>query len=226
MANDIQSSIVRELVDSGIISIKNGEFIMWDIPGILLPLNSVLLLNVLKEQHPHISIQDLNYQVGKMHSHRGNNVLIRRFGYSPDKKLMQESFGKSELLGMGLFEFLDFDAGRKVFTVSNSRTPYARQCLKVFGKQKFPVCHYLRGLVAGSFQAFYEDEPLLGVELACIARGDPACMFRVKPEKDWDSSDPLVERQRVHDPLPEDVFDKLYSWENLISPDAGKPFQK
>jgi len=223
MTKYIRSAIVKEMFESGVFDIHNGEFLIWDMPTILYPLNSILLINLMKEKHPEITMGELNYQIGKMQSHRGNKVLTQRYGFKVDEKFMKDTFGKSELLGMGIFEFLDFDIDTKTFTVINPYNPYAHQYLKVFGIQKESVCHYLRGLCAGSFQAFFEDEEMLCVELSCIAKGDKTCVFRIKPVSKWDKENPVVKEQMIKNKLPNEVFEKYYSWDSLISRNAGRP---
>ena len=223
---NIKSSLVKEMLTSGVIDIQNGELIAWDMPCILYPVNSVLLINIMKKRYPEMTMDELNYQIGKMQSHRGNRVLVQRFGFKANQKLMQEAFGKSEILGMGVFEFLSFDLENKVFVINNKCNSYAKQYLKVFGKQKEPVCHYLRGLCAGSFQAFFEDEEIVCIETSCIAKGDKECLFTIKPLSKWNVKDPLVKKQLIKHRLPLEVFNNYYSWDNLVSPDTGKPKKK
>jgi len=136
---------------------------------------------------------------------------------------MKEAFGNSEILGMGIFEFIDFDLENKTFTVINPHNPYAHQYFKAFGKQEDVVCHYLRGLCAGSFQSFFDDDEMTCIELACVAKGDKACVFRIKPLSKLDKNDPAINKQIIKHKLPQDVFDKYYTWDMLVSRHIGKP---
>lgn len=222
MMENIHSSLVREMLTSGTMDIRKGELLVWDMPCIMFPLNSVLLKDAMKDEHPEMSMAELNYQIGHMQSYRGNKVLVQRYGFSADEQFMRETFGKSEILGQGVFEFIDLDLENKVFTVRNKENPYAKQYLKVFGKQDHAVCHFLRGLCTGSFHAFF-DEELLGVETSCIARGNQECVITVKPKKKWDLSDPMVSAQVLKHKLPEMVLEEYYSWDKLVSVNAGKP---
>ena len=102
----------------------------------------------------------------------------------------------------------------------NPTNPYPRHLLFVFGKQDKASCHYLRGLTAGSFEAFF-DEEMLSIELSCISKGDKACVFKIKPLSKWDQSDPLVFEQKVKNRLPKDIFEKFFSWDQLVSTDES-----
>jgi predicted hydrocarbon binding protein len=223
MTQYIRSTLVKEMLESGAFDLYRGEFLFWDIPGIPLPVNSWIIMNTMKDRYPEITMNELNYQLGKMQSHRGNKVLVQRFGYKINEKLMKDSFGKSETLGMGTFEFIGFDLENKIFTVINPNNPYPYHYMKLFGRQKEAVCHFLRGLCAGSFQAFFEDEEMFCVETDCVAKGDKACVFRVKPLSQWDMDDLVVKKQLITHKFDKKVFEEYYSWDNLISRHAGKP---
>ena len=223
MTTYLRSSLVKEMLDSGVINYYNGEFLVWDVPSAIYPVNNIVLINAMKEKYPKISMAELNYQMGRMQSYRGNKVLVQRFGFEINEKLMKDCFGKSELLGMGTFEFIDFDAEKRTFTVMNLHNPYPHLYQKLFGMQKDTVCHYLRGLCAGSFQAFFEDEEMFCVEMCCTSKGDKACVFRIKPMNKWDKKNPVVKKQIIKNKLPKKVFEEYYVWDNLISKNAGKP---
>lgn len=227
MTTYIKSSMVKEMFDCGAMTIYQGEYLAWgDLPCMLIPINNIFLLSEIKQRYPKITMNELYYQMGKMQSHRGTEILVKRYGYKPNKKLMEDGFGKSELLGMGVFEFMDFDTENKSFTIINMTNPYAHQYLRTFGRQKHAVCHYLRGLCAGNFQPFWENEEMFAVELTCIAKGDPACIFEVKPKNKWDIKDPIVKKQIIKNRFPKKVFDEYYTWDKLVSRHAGMPKDK
>ncbi len=226
MAYKIKSAIAREIFEAGSFDYYNGEFLVWDLPCAIFPINSVILIHKLKEDFPEFSMQDLSYQIGKMQSHRGNNLMVQRFGFEMSEKFIKDTLGKCELLGMGTLELLDFNIKDKSFTIVNTNNPYANQYLKVFGVQKNAVCHYLRGLCAGNFQAFFEDEEMLCIEVSCRTKGEQACVFQVRPKSKWDPNDPLVKRQSIRGRLPRKVFDEYYNWDSLVSDSAGAPRKK
>lgn len=223
MSNHLKSSIAKEMLESGILDIYQGNLLIWDSPGMLLPINTIILINKIKQEYPKITMDELYYQMGKMQSHRGHELLVKKYGYEPNQIFMEEGFGKSELLGMGIFEFIDFDPKNKSFTIINMTNPYAHQYLKTFGKQKHAVCHYLRGLCAGNFQPFWENTEMLAIELSCIAKGDPACVFKIIPKNKWNLKDPIVNKQIIRNRFPKKIFNDYYNWDTLVSRHAGKP---
>jgi predicted hydrocarbon binding protein len=222
----INSPITREIIESGILNFYLGELLVWDIPCEISPINNTILLNYIKEKFPKISMNELYYQLGKMQSHRGNKIMIKKFGFKKDKKLMVDSFGKSEILGTGIFEFLEFDLKNKKFTVINPISPYANQYLKMFGKRKNAVCHHQRGLCAGSFQAFFEDTEMVCIETSCIAKGDKACIFTIKPKNQWNTKNPIVKKQLIKHKIPKKIFEHYYNVEKLESKNSRTPKNK
>jgi bacteriochlorophyll 4-vinyl reductase len=48
-----------------------------------------------------------------------------------------------------------------------------------YGKSDTPVCHFLRGYLAGALSITLNTEINL-IETACAAKGDPNCEFQIK----------------------------------------------
>ncbi len=70
------------------------------------------------------------------------------------------------------------DGSELVIRTYNS--PFADECLKTAGRSGKPVCHYLRGLLAGSAEGVYHAEYVVA-ETSCKATGlSGECIFRLK----------------------------------------------
>ena len=61
----------------------------------------------------------------------------------------------------------------------------AENHLRMFGPSTQPVCSSLTGYASGWATAFF-GSPLLAIETACIAQGDPTCAFEIRPTQSWD----------------------------------------
>jgi sugar diacid utilization regulator/predicted hydrocarbon binding protein len=62
----------------------------------------------------------------------------------------------------------------------------AAQHVKLHGISKVPVCHTLTGYASG-YMSTISGQSLLAKEITCVGKGDAACSWEVKPQKDWES---------------------------------------
>ncbi len=68
--------------------------------------------------------------------------------------------------------------GRIIGSTKNS--PFALEYVKTRGKAKAPVCHYLRGIMAGAAKAFYKAD-FESSETCCVATGMcQECVFEFR----------------------------------------------
>ena len=67
---------------------------------------------------------------------------------------------------------VDFAKQKVVIRIKNSAT--ARQT-----KAKEPVCHFIRGYIAGTLHAIFHINTDC-IETQCLAKGDPFCEFQVR----------------------------------------------
>lgn len=60
----------------------------------------------------------------------------------------------------------------------------AREHLARFGQSKSPVCHTLTGYSSGLMSTIF-NRVLIAKEITCVARGDHACQWMIRPKEDW-----------------------------------------
>jgi predicted hydrocarbon binding protein len=80
----------------------------------------------------------------------------------------------------GLCEILEL----KIDRAAKSATVRARgnfETTMVERHEESPVCHFLRGLLAGIAGGLLEVSELVGDEVECQAQGKEACTFRIHP---------------------------------------------
>lgn len=113
--------------------------------------------------------------------------ILFRSGYKGTSltttKLLQQGMSAEEIidsmfrmggeLGWGVFELLELgveEEGRFKVAVSNS--PFAG----VYGPSAVPVCHLLRGAIAGIFSILFQRKFNCD-EIRCLAQGEERCLF-------------------------------------------------
>ena len=76
-------------------------------------------------------------------------------------------------LGWGAFELLELETERRNrFKVAVSNSPFAG----VYGPSTVPVCHLLRGAIAGIFSTLLQCK-FSCEEVICLAQGKERCLF-------------------------------------------------
>lgn len=75
-------------------------------------------------------------------------------------------------IGWGRFQVEQYDPGEEVLKISVHSSPFA----EAYGEADHPVCHLLRGIVAGMGTALFKRE-CSALETQCRAMGDDCCRF-------------------------------------------------
>ncbi len=109
----------------------------------------------------------------------GGRLSGRRFkeGFEQSDKDYLRFFAKmGTSIGWGRFRVLSYEPGSKEFIFSVNNSPFVAS----YGKSSTPVCHLLRGVLAGL------GESMFGVimeakETSCAAMGRGECVFQVQP---------------------------------------------
>ena len=190
----VTSNLFKRMISSGSISVNNGELNIWNVPSMIYPIITPIFFQMLLEKKLCNEIHDILYDVGKMQGREGGEIMYSKFGFKRNKKSAELGNEQGEFVGIGHQEYLKFDIKNKHFIVKIKNTPFSKQYLKLFGRQKYPVDHFIRGLLTGANEAFSQTE-LIGIETECIAQEKPHCIFEITPKKDWNLKDPLIKQQ-------------------------------
>ena len=128
------------------------------------------------------------YTGGKVGGNELVKKLMKVMGVSGMKTVDLMATGCTEMLGWGIVSVLkcDFDKKHAVFNVEDSPLGVKRQS-KAF-------CHIERGLIAGSMEEIF-GKKMDAIEIKCRSLGHPFCQFDIKPTKEFDPKDPLVNEQ-------------------------------
>lgn len=89
-----------------------------------------------------------------------------------DRQIVEFMANMGTQIGWGKFDVLEFDPGdqRLIMTVKSS--PFAEAAKP----SESPVCHFIRGVLAGMCTGLFGKE-VQSFEETCLAKGDPLCRF-------------------------------------------------
>ena len=205
-------TLVKKIMQGTDLVFKDGNVIIWGIPTQLFPVNTVVLLQKMMElSYGYSDVSNLLYQLGRIQGKRGGEMMFKRFGFKKTKKSSELAAQQGELIGIGKQEYIKFELKNNHFIVKNLATPMAKVYLNIYGKQKFPECHFVRGARTGAHEALMGTD-LIGIETQCISMGKPYCVFEIKETKKWDQSLELIRNQF---PLSTTIPDHIESFETL-----------
>ncbi len=179
------------------ITFDGGRVYYWKVPMIVLPMDILAFLqhNLEKEFGP--DTRKILYSLGKIQGKNGTNILIERFKIIPDAKDLSFFMEQTEFIGVGKIKMINNDFANCHMEIGNNNSPNARAYVNLFGKREKPICDYARGMFAGAFQAIFnasarKKEDFEGIEVECIAKGNPSCRIEIKRVSEWDASDPGI----------------------------------
>jgi hypothetical protein len=114
------------------------------------------------------------FQGGSLSSKRYREV----FNFS-NEEIIRFMMKTGPQIGWGRFELETFDPVQKHLAVKVYSSPFA----EAYGSSSSPVCHFIRGVLAGMASVIYGREAEAR-ESSCLAKGDAFCKFDIViPEK-------------------------------------------
>lgn len=98
-------------------------------------------------------------------------------GYT-DREVLDFMTSMGGEIGWGRFQVEQYDPEAEILEISVASSPFA----EAYGEAEHPVCHLLRGIVAGIGSALLKTE-CGAIETACSAMGDDKCRFILTAER-------------------------------------------
>ncbi len=170
----------KKLIFSKEFNYSDGYFyLMMRVPGVILPMAGVVrLMNAFYSQS-YRKARDKLFKIGLEQGLAAGTRYKVRLGASFQEytTFVHEI---TEVLGLGRL-FVTRNE-KSIITIVINPSVFAEQYVKLYGKQKRPVCDYIRGLACGVFKPLCRSE-LEAVEVECKAMGDAKCRFVIKPYK-------------------------------------------
>jgi predicted hydrocarbon binding protein len=95
------------------------------------------------------------------------------------RKNVARAFNLYTALGYGVSNLTALDFEKKTAEI---RVKDGFECARFGNPSSKPRSHFIRGLIAGWFSRLFESR-INAVEIQCVAKGDPECVFQVQPVK-------------------------------------------
>lgn len=95
-----------------------------------------------------------------------------------DHEILKFMIDMGTQIGWGRFQLERFDPMDEVLEVSVHDSPFA----EAYGLSRTPVCHFIRGVLSGLASVMMNQEREVE-ETLCLAKGDPYCLFHLRPQK-------------------------------------------
>ena len=121
--------------------------------------------------------QEILYRGGFSGGRLSTEKYRETFGYG-DEGILQFMVTMGGQIGWGNFTLEEFSLEAKRLIVTVTGSPFA----VAYGKSKGPVCHMIRGVMAGMGYALF-GEDVAAVELHCLAKGDEVCRFLIEAKR-------------------------------------------
>ncbi|MBN2142423.1 4-vinyl reductase [Candidatus Woesearchaeota archaeon] len=170
-----------------------GYLMVLGSPGYLLSLNVMVIVHKLLEEEFGKKGSDVFYKILEIQTKMGAKMMIKRFGYSPQKALEMQQ-GHAEMIGAGTVDLVHVDTEKNQY-ILRAQSTYAKEYLKTFGLQKYPVDVLFRGGMTSLLREMTQNEDLICIETQCIAQGKPYCEFVIKNKSEFNLKDSLIKRQ-------------------------------
>jgi predicted hydrocarbon binding protein len=191
--------ILKKLIGFNALNWSDGKFTINKMSGIIhLLYVNVYQQRLLEQQFGKKGAMEHLYSLGIFQGRQGFKIISERFGYKKKldkKKLLEFNSKQSEFVGLGKCKWIKIDFVNNIF-ILRMQSAMAKEYRRLFGLQKEPIDHLIRGITA----AFIEEltgNKVLSIETRCIAKGDKLCEFVVKPIHNWNKNYVLSTEQNV-----------------------------
>jgi len=169
--------LFNKLIFSRQFEYRDGRFyLMSSIPGAIVPLSVfVKLVRKMRDDHEEKALYDIAHDQGLSAGKRYKNIAGKTIIDFMD--FVKEV---AAVVGMGTIAFKKFEKNSIIITINPS--PLAEDWVKIEGRSKTPICHYLLGIAAGCFTG-YTGQKWIGKEITCKAMGAGQCEFHFNVKK-------------------------------------------
>ncbi|MBI4147548.1 hypothetical protein HY494_02760 [Candidatus Woesearchaeota archaeon] len=178
---DESNKTVKMIIGGGHATWKDGEFFIWNIPGMNLPMYTYIeIIELLRKECP--KTDQILYAVGEKQSVLAADYMKNMFGIKRAADQINSVLQQIVLLGFGELTCVKLNLEEGVALYKNENSPFAKYLRQMYGLTATPVDAYLSGVLAGTLQAV-TGKVLVCIETKCIAKGDPCCLFEIKQPK-------------------------------------------
>src|SRR3989338_444724 len=116
---------------------EDGSITIWNVPSSYFPTNTICSYQLLMEKSGNRDLfKRISYDVGKLQGLISVKMMSNFFGIKKLKDIIDSLTMQSTFMGFGIIETIKFDEKNASFIMVNKTTPYAKEYVKLFGRQK------------------------------------------------------------------------------------------
>lgn len=176
------TALLKQIISGRHAQWNDGEFYLWNIPGIIFPIYTYSsLIHNFKQNCKETN--KILYAIGERQAILAVDYMTKKFGFKTPIDIINSILHQSIFLGFGNFKLIQIDirTGHAIF--KNENNPYAKSYRLQFGKTRDTVDAYFAGTKAGIMEAI-TGKTLIAIETRCLACGDSYCLFEIQsPDK-------------------------------------------
>ena len=184
----MQSNMLKRiLMNRMLFQHKDGTLKMLGVYGRLTTMLTLAVTQkLLEDNFDKKKVADLMYLSGESQAYNAASWTVKKVGIpvkGNELKIFKEIAGHTEITGMGKTKIIRFDIKNKVIVVKIMNNVFSKQYMKLFGKQKEGVDHYLRGQVGGLIKFLFGEETIV-IDKGDYSTGKDAGYYMAIPLKD------------------------------------------
>lgn len=161
---------LRKLEQFNLFNITKGDVYLLEVKEFLLPVEVLDIINQ--------PTKDM-YKKLKDIFKRTFDVFLRRIGSSTSLQKYNNVLDLLNTMGIGDVEVDFIDSGKKKAIIHLFHSPIVELYIKQGKKDSGPVCHVLKGILAGAFSSFF-NRNIECYETRCAISGSEFCQFAIK----------------------------------------------
>ncbi len=211
------TAVVQKIFGLDQISIKKGVFRVWGVPGIVFPMDSIVLLYHVLLEYFGNDINHIFYILGKTQVMGAIDIQKKLFGLKKGLDILKNIAQQAELIGMGNLTVIDYDVKKMHLVIKNTNSQFCERYAKLFGNRKNSQNYFLTGCLAGLGQSLF-GRSAVSIETKCVAQKDPFCLIEIKDRNEWDMKDSFIKRQFPEDVISQDMLRKHTTVASYLAP--------
>jgi predicted hydrocarbon binding protein len=165
----MENQILKELVFNS----EKGGLFYKEVRYLLVRPETLAAFQKAAEKEMGEKASNILYQSGFQGGTLSSKKYREVFGFS-DEEIIRFMVEMGPQIGWGRFELERFDGNKKTLIVRVYHSPFAEG----YGPSSKPVCHMIRGVLAGMTSLVFRKE-IESKEVSCLARGDEYCRFEI-----------------------------------------------
>lgn len=169
--------LIEDLIRSNRLKYTEGHLEILDIPGIVLPAPTYVILLEEIASSTDVEVLDLLFEAGLKHGKIAVNDVGRKNKTSP-RQFVEQVINTANVMGMGKIEVerYDHDKGILVTSIDNSPINTFIEKSSVLDYDR-PIHHFWRGAIHSMSEEIFDSE-IESEEKQCEYLGDDKCLIR------------------------------------------------